>query len=85
MLQKMIKPMSLFLIFSFLLLDFSAQTATAQMIDTNTAILAQKQEASRGRVAAFLGREDVRTVMEQHGVFPVAVLLICAHCPRCSN
>jgi hypothetical protein len=68
MLQKMIKPMSLFLIFSFLLLDFSAQTATAQMIDTNTAILAQKQEASRGRVAAFLGREDVRTVMEQHGV-----------------
>jgi len=68
MLQKMIKPVSLFLIFSFLLLDFSAQTATAQMIDTNTAILAQKQEASRGRVAAFLGREDVRKVMEQHGV-----------------
>jgi hypothetical protein len=68
MLKKMIKPMSVFLIFSFLLLDFSVQTATAQMIDTNTVIAAQKQEASRERVTAFLSRDDVQQAMVQHGV-----------------
>ena len=68
MLQKMIKPVSFFLLFSFLLLDFSVQTAKAQMIDTNTVIAAQQEEASRTRVTAFLGREDVQKVMEQHGV-----------------
>ena len=68
MLQKMIKPVSFFLVFSFLLLDFSVQTAKAQMIDTNTVIAAQQEEASRTRVTAFLGREDVQKVMEQHGV-----------------
>lgn len=68
MLQKMIKPVSFFLVFTFLLLDFSVQAAKAQMIDTNTVIAVQKQEADRARVAAFLGREDVRQVMVQHGV-----------------
>ncbi len=68
MLQKMIKPVSLFLVFSFLLLDFSVQTAKAQMIDTNTVIAVQKEEASRQRVAAFLGREEVQQIMVQHGV-----------------
>ncbi len=68
MLQKMIKPLSFFLVFSFLLLDFSVHTAKAQMIDTNTVIAVQKEEASRERVAAFLGREDVQQVMVQHGV-----------------
>lgn len=68
MLQKMIKPMSFLLVFSLLLLDLSVQTAQAQMIDTNTVIAAQKQDASRERVTAFLGREDVKQVMVQHGV-----------------
>jgi hypothetical protein len=64
----MIKPLSFFLVFSFLLLDLSAQAARAQMIDTSTVIAAQKQDASRVRVAAFLGRDDVQQVMVQHGV-----------------
>lgn len=68
MLQKMIKPLSFFLVFSFLLLDFSVQAARAQMIDTNTVIAVQKEETSRERVAAFLGRDDVRQVMVRHGV-----------------
>ena len=68
MLQKIIKPVSFFLVFSFLLLDFSVQSAKAQMIDTSTAMAVQKEEASRERVAAFLGREDVQQVMVQHGV-----------------
>lgn len=68
MLKKMIKPMSVFLIFSFLLLDFSVHTATAEMIDTNTVIAAQKQEANRERVTAFLSRDDVQQAMVRHGV-----------------
>lgn len=72
MLQKMIKPVikpvSIFLVFSFLLLDFSVQTAKAQMIGTDTVIAAQKQESDRERVTAFLGRDDVQLVMVQRGV-----------------
>jgi hypothetical protein len=68
MLQKMIKPVSFLLLFTFLLLDFSVQTAKAQMIDTNTLIAAQKQDANRERVTAFLNRDDVRQVMAKHGV-----------------
>lgn len=68
MLQKMIKPVSFFLVLSFLLLDFSVQTAKAQLIATNTVIAAEKQAANRERVATFLGRDDVQRVMVQHGV-----------------
>jgi hypothetical protein len=68
MLQKMIKPMSFFLVFTFLLLDFSVHTAQAQMIDTSTVLTAQQTAANRERVSTFLGRDDVQKVMEQHGV-----------------
>jgi len=68
MMQKMIKPVSFFLVFSFLLLDFSVQTSQAQLIGTNTVIAAQKQEAARERVTAFLGRNDVQQVMVKNGV-----------------
>lgn len=68
MLQKMIKPISLFLIFSFCLLDFSVQTAKALMIGTDTVIATQMQEVNRERVTAFLGRDDVQKVMVQRGV-----------------
>lgn len=68
MLQKMIKPVSFLLLFSFILLDFSVQTAKAQMIGTTTVIASQKQDAKRERVTAFLNREDVQQVMAKHGV-----------------
>lgn len=68
MLQKMLKPVSFLLVFSFLLLDFSVHTSHAQMIDTNTVIAAQKKIADREQVTAFLGREDVRQVMIQQGI-----------------
>lgn len=68
MLQKMIKPVSFFLIFSFFLLDFSVQTAKAQMIGTTAVIAAQNNEANRERVTAFLGRDDVQRLMVQNGV-----------------
>ncbi len=68
MLQKIIKPVSFLLVFSFLLLDLSVHAAKAQMIDTSTVLAAQRTETDRARVAAFLGREDVRKVMVQQGV-----------------
>jgi uncharacterized protein DUF6627 len=68
MLQKMIKPVSVFLVFSFLSLDYSVQTAKAQMIGTDTLITVQKQQANRERIATFLGRDDVQQIMVQHGV-----------------
>lgn len=68
MFQKMIKPVSYILLLSFILLDFSVQTAKAQMIGTTTVIAAQQQEANRERVTAFLGRDDVQRVMMQRGV-----------------
>ncbi len=68
MLKTIIKPVSLLLVFAFLLLDFSVHTATAKLIDTNTVIAVQKDQANRERVAAFLGREDVQQVMVRHGV-----------------
>ena len=68
MFKKIIKPVSFFLIFSFFLLDFSVQTAQAQLIGTTTVIAVQKQTENRERVTAFLSRDDVQRVMVQHGV-----------------
>ncbi len=70
MLKNVLKPMSLFLVFSFLLLDLSVQTANAKMVDTNAVIAVQQETVNRERVAAFLGREDVQKVMVQQGVDP---------------
>jgi hypothetical protein len=68
MMQRMIKPVSFFLVFSFLLLDFSVQTVRAQMIGTNTVIATQKQEMNRERVTTFLGHKNVQQIMVQHGI-----------------
>jgi hypothetical protein len=66
--QILIKSVSFMLVFSFFFLDFSVQTATAQMIGTDTVIAAQQQDASRERVVAFLGRDDVKQTLLQRGV-----------------
>jgi len=68
MFKKILKPVSLLLVCSFLLLDLSVQTANAQLVDTNSVIAVQQEEVNRERVAAFLGREDVQQVMVQQGV-----------------
>jgi len=62
------KSISFFLIFSFLLLDFSVQKAKAEMIDTGTIVTMAKQENARARVMSFLDRQDVQQAMEQQGV-----------------
>lgn len=62
------KAISFFLIFSFLLLDFTVQKAKAEMIDTGTVIAMAQQENARARVMSFLDRQDVQQAMAQQGV-----------------
>lgn len=62
------KTVSVFVVFSFVLLDFSVQTAWAKLVDTNTVITVQQDAANREKVAAFLGRDEVQQVLVQHGV-----------------
>jgi hypothetical protein len=68
MLKKMIRPVSFFLVFSFLLLNFTVHTAQAQMVGTNDVISGQQEAANRAQVSIFLAREDVKQVMTQYGV-----------------
>jgi hypothetical protein len=70
MLRKTKKTIIFFLIFSFMLFDFSIQTAKGEMIASETALALAKQENNRARISAFLNRQDVHTAMVQHGVNP---------------
>jgi len=70
MLRKTKKPIIFFLIFSFMLFDFSIQTAKAEMIPSETVFAIAKQENNRARISAFLSRQDVQLAMVQHGVNP---------------
>ena len=70
MLRKTKKAIIFFLIFSFMLFDFSIQTAKAQIIDSEAAFAIAKHEESRARISAFLNRQDVQRAMVQHGVNP---------------
>jgi len=62
------KSISFFLIFSFMLLDFTVQKAKAEMIDTGSIVTMAKQENTRARVISFLERQDVQQAMELQGV-----------------
>ena len=66
--RRFMKPITFFLIFSFLLLDFSVQKAKADMIDTGTAIAMTRQNDARARIVSFLDRQDVQLAMEQQGI-----------------
>jgi hypothetical protein len=70
MLRKTKKTIIFFLIFSFMLFDFSLQTAKGEMIGSETALAIAKQENSRAQISAFLSRQDVQRAMVQHGVNP---------------
>lgn len=64
------KVISVFLIFSLLLLDFTVPVAKAQLIDTETAIAVANQQGKRARIIAFLERQDMQQAMIEHGVDP---------------
>jgi hypothetical protein len=72
--KRIAQPMSIVLIFSFLLFNFTVQAAKAEMIGTETAIALAKEENDRARVTAFLERTDVQQALELQGVDAVEAI-----------
>lgn len=70
MIRYVAKPLCLFLVVSFALLDLSVHTAKAGMINTETILNTRANEDGRARVTAFLEREDVQQAMVAQGVNP---------------
>jgi hypothetical protein len=70
MLRKTKKAIIFFLIFSFMLFDFSIQTAKGEIIASETVFAIAKHEDSKAQIFAFLNRQDVQIAMVQHGVNP---------------
>lgn len=68
MLKNIIRPVSFFLAFSFLMLNINVPMAQAKMVGTNAVIAGQQDADNRAQVATFLAREDVKQVMIQYGV-----------------
>ena len=70
MIRYIAKPLSLFLVFSFLLLDFTVISAKAGIIGTEAAINSLQGENSRARVTAFLDRQEVQEAFIEKGIDP---------------
>lgn len=66
--HRFMRTISLLLIISFLLLDFSVQTAKAGMITTDTAIAVATAENDRAHLIAFLDRPELQKAMMQQGI-----------------
>jgi hypothetical protein len=71
MIRFIAKPLSIFLIFSFILLDFTAITAKAGLIGTETVINTLQGEKSRSRITAFLNRQEILDVFSSQGIDPL--------------
>jgi len=71
MIRCIAKPLSLFLIFSFILLDFTAISAKAGLIGTETVINTLHGEKSRSRITAFLNRQEILEVFSKQGIDPL--------------
>lgn len=68
MIRYFAKPLSLFLIFSLILLDFTANTAKAGIIGTEVVIDSLQGENSRSRIEAFLDRKEVQESFVKNGI-----------------
>ncbi len=71
MIRFIAKPLSLFLIFSFILLDFTAITAKAGLIETETVINTLQEEKSRSRITDFLNRQEILDVFSKQDIDPL--------------
>ena len=71
MIRYIAKPLSLFLIFSFILLDFTAISAKAGLIGTEAVINSRQGERNHSRVTAFLNRQEVLDVFAKQGIDPL--------------
>lgn len=71
MIRYFAKPLSLFLIFSMILLDLTANTAKAGIIGTEVLINSLQGENSRSRIEAFLDRKEVQESFVKKGFDPL--------------
>lgn len=71
MIRYIAKPLSLILIFSFILLDFTAINAKAGLIGTETVINNLQREKSRSRISFFLNRQEVLEAFSKQGIDPL--------------
>ena len=71
MIRYIAKPLSFFLIFSFILLDFTATNAKAGLIRTETVINNLQGEKSRSQITSFLNRHAVLEVLSKQGIDPL--------------
>lgn len=71
MIRYIAKPLSLILIFSFILLDFTAINTKAGLIGTETVINNLQREKSRSRISFFLNRQEVLEVFSKQGIDPL--------------
>ena len=71
MIKHIAKPLSFFLIFSFVLFDFTVISAKAGLIGTEDVINTLKGETSRSRITAFLERQDVQESFLKKGIDPI--------------
>jgi len=71
MIRYIAKPLSLILIFSFILLDFTAINAKAGLIETETVINNLQKEKSRSRISFFLNRQEVLEAFSKQGIDPL--------------
>ncbi len=71
MLKKLARPTSLFLVFSFILLNFMVPHAQAKMVETHVVLAEQRAELQRAQIEDFLVREDVQQILTQNGVDPI--------------
>ncbi len=70
MMRSIAKPVCLFLILSYSLLDFTVHTSSAAMVGTETVLNTTEAQNARTRLSNFLDRQDVQTVMVRQGVRP---------------
>ena len=64
------KPMSLFLIFSFLLFNFSIHKANAEMVATETVLGVSKKQNSREHLYKFFDQKDDQKSMDYQVINP---------------
>ena len=71
MIKRIVKPLSFFLIFSFVLFDFTAIAAKAGLIGTEDVLSTLQGDTSRSRITAFLDRQDVQKSFLEKGIDPL--------------
>ena len=71
MIKRIAKPLSFFLIFSFVLFDFTAIAAKAELIGTEDVLSTLQGDTSRSRITAFLDRQDVQKSFLEKGIDPL--------------